>query len=686
MHVRVLAAVAALGLVATASAAASNFQISAGTSTNDAFLGEAIGVDFRAGRLVAAWADNSDALPGNPDIPNTDIGFAGITGGVVGPNVNVTASTISQSGASLAVDPTDPETIVAAAVDSFSEFGGTTIRAFSHDSGSTWTTVRGLPGNFGSLPPSVAFDASGNCFLALIHDPNFGNPRLELFVSTDGGVTFSPVTLPDLPGLETRASVAAGFGVVWVAFQAVNGGLVEVKTLAGPVSGTGVVGALTVETLPGSQDGRLPDIALRPGGAAVVTYGHGQFSPTPTVDAQIDGDGLGGAGFGPRIPIANVPGYPHLPRPKVAVDGGTGRIYVTYADRQDGPGPEDIRVNFSDDGSDWSPAITVSDPVASRDRKLPDLAVDDGGAIGFAWYDFRHGGPQLWGEVRSGLVRPPQPRAPLNLLATAVSQSQIDLAWTDTSDNESSFQVERRTQNPFEPPVIVAVLPANTTSWSDTGLPADTPFGYRVRAVNAAGPSLWSNGAGATTLAFPPPTPQNLTATAITFQRIDLAWQPVGEADSYEVQQSTDGVTFATISRPIVEQMMIFGLQSSTTYFFRVRAVNSGGPSGWSNVASATTLAEDQPAAPTELRAVALSSSRILREWRDNAVNETRFEIQRSTGGGAFARAGTVNANVQRFTDSGLKRSTTYAYRVRACNGNLCSPFSNVATAMTPRR
>lgn len=685
MYVRLVAALAVLSLVATAAAAGSNFQISAGTSTNDAFLGESIGLDFRSGRLVAAWADNSDALAGNPDRPAVDIGFAGIAGGVAGPNVNVTASTMSQSGVSLAVDPTDPDTIVAAALDGSGDPRPTALRAFSRDGGATWTTVRGLPGNFGSFPPSVAFDASGNCFLALIHDPSFGNPRLDLSVSTDGGATFAPVALPELPGLETSASVAAGFGAVWVAFQAVDGGLVQVKTLAAPVGAAGNVGAFALETLPGSQDGRLPDIALRPGGAAVVTYGHGQFTQTPTVDVQIDADGLGGAGFGARIPVANVPGYPHLPRPKVAADAATGRVYVAYADRQEGAGPEDIRVNFSDDGTEWSAAITVNDAVASRDRKLPNLAVDDGGAIGIAWYDFRNGGPQLWGEVRPALERPAEPRAPLNLIATAVSQSQIDLAWTDTSDNESKFQVERRTANPFQAPVIVAELPANATSWSDTGLPADTPFGYRVRAVNSAGPSLWSNGAGATTLAFPPPAPQNLTATAITFQRIDLSWQPVGEADSYEVQQSTDGVSFTTISRPIVEQMMIFGLRSSTTYFFRVRAVNSGGASGWSNVASATTLAENQPAAPTELRAVALTSSKVLLEWRDNAVNETRFEIQRSSGG-EFERAGTANANAQRFTDSGLRRSTTYAYRVRACNGSLCSPFSNTATATTPRR
>jgi hypothetical protein len=101
-------------------------------------------------------------------------------------------------------------------------------------------------------------------------------------------------------------------------------------------------------------------------------------------------------------------------------------------------------------------------------------------------------------------------------------------------------------------------------------------------------------------------------------------------------------------------------------------------------VASATTLSEDQPAAPTELRAVALSKSRILVEWRDNSVNETDFEIQRSSGG-AFGAVGKANADAQRFVDSGLRRSTTYTYRVRACNGDVCSPFSGSVGATTPR-
>ena len=673
--------VAALGFTAgVPAAAAPNFRISSGTSTGD-FFGEAIGVDLVSGRLVAAWADNSAELGGNPDRPALDIAFAGVAGGVVGANVNVTRAPLSQFGTSVAVDPTDPDTIVLASLGGSSDSRPAALRAFSRDGGATWTVAGGLPGNFGGFAPSVAFDAFGNCFLALVHDPTFGNPRLELFVSTDGGATFAPVALPELSGLETNISVAAGWGAVWVAFESFDGAG-SIHSLAAPVTAAGQVGAFTRQTLSDSADGRRPDIALRPGGAAVVAYGHGAFSETPNVSIQLDNDGLGGAGFGPRVPVANVPGYPNLPRPRLGVDDSTGRIHLVYPDRQQGAGPEEIRLNFSDDGNDWSAAITVNDPVAAAKRQLPDIAVE-GGTVGVAWYDFRNGGAQLWGDLRSGVTRPAQPRAPLNLLARGVSQSQIDLSWTDTSDNEQGFQIQRSDGNPFVQPPIVATLPPNTTSWSDEGLPADSGRSYRVRAFNAAGPSLWSNGAAGTTLAFPPPAPRGLTATAITFQRIDLRWEGVAGADSYEVQQSTDGVTFTTIAHPTVTQMMLFGLRSSTTYFFRVRAVNSGGESPWSNVGSATTLSEDQPAAPTEPRAVALSKSRILLEWRDNSVNETHFEIQRSSGG-AFAVIGKATADGQRFIDSGLRRSTTYTYRVRACNGNVCSPPSASVSATTP--
>jgi hypothetical protein len=267
MHIRLAAALAVLGLLAATPATAANFQISAGTSSGS-FLGDSIGLDFRSGTLLAAWTDNSDGLAGNPDRPSFDIGFARIVSGAVGANVNVTATPLSQMGVSLAADPTNPDTLVAAALDGTSE--PSAMRAFSRDGGTSWTTVRGLPGNFGGFSPSVACDAFGNCFLALINDPDFFNPRLELSLSTDGGATFAPLPLPDLPGLQTSVSVTVGFGAVWLVFEGYDGSP-RIQTLAAPVTGRGEIGAFSVQTLPGTTNGSRPDIALRPGGAAVVS-------------------------------------------------------------------------------------------------------------------------------------------------------------------------------------------------------------------------------------------------------------------------------------------------------------------------------------------------------------------------------------------------------------------------------
>jgi hypothetical protein len=675
--------------VSAPASAGTDFRIGPGPSN---LVASSVGLDAHGGVLRAAWADNSAELGGNPDRPALDVATAAVTIGggsvAVGPSVNVTRAPSSQFGVSLAIDPTDPNRLVAAALDGADT--ASAIRAFSRDGGATWTTVAGLPGNFGGFPPRVACDGFGNCFLLLVDDPSFGNPHLDLLLSTDGGATFSPLPLPDPPGLETGASLATGAGSVWIVFQGGDNGF-ALRTFAAPVTGRGAVGAFVAQTLPGTSEGRDADVAVGPGGQALVAYEHAIFSQAPSVSVQLDPDGLGTAGFGDRVTVANVAGYPHQPRARAAY-APAGRAVVVYQDRPEAAGSEEVLLQFSDDdGASWSPEIGVSDPVASPDRDFPAVAIDPAdGTVGVAWYDLRTGGAEVFGDVFQPLTAPAVPRSPVDLAATAVSRSQIDLRWSDVSGNETGFQIERSTGNPFEAPVIVATVGPNVTVYSDTGLPEDTGFGYRVRGINGAGASHWSNGASATTLATPPNAPSNLVATAITFQRIDLRWNPSDNADSYEVEQSTNGVDFVLIRRPSVTEIMIFGLQSQTTYFFRVRAVNSGGPSPYSSVASATTLGENQPAAPTELRATALSGSKIALTWRDNSVNETRFEIERSTGGGPFQRAGTAQASsqsvTQSFTDTGLKRSTTYVYRVRACNSSACSPFSNTASATTAGR
>jgi len=90
------------------------------------------------------------------------------------------------------------------------------------------------------------------------------------------------------------------------------------------------------------------------------------------------------------------------------------------------------------------------------------------------------------------------PEAPSDLSATAVSESRIDLSWTDNSNDEYGFKIERtKYGGTFSQ---IATVDANVTSYSDTGLSTYRTYYYRVRAYNNAGNSDYTNEADATTL------------------------------------------------------------------------------------------------------------------------------------------------------------------------------------------
>ena len=118
------------------------------------------------------------------------------------------------------------------------------------------------------------------------------------------------------------------------------------------------------------------------------------------------------------------------------------------------------------------------------------------------------------------------PSPPSALTATAISTSQINLAWTDNSTNEDGFLIERATDNGGSPGTWaqVATVGANVTTYNDTGLSINTTYWYRVRAYNSGGDSDYTTPASATTLPLPPLAPTNLTATTVSTSQINLAW------------------------------------------------------------------------------------------------------------------------------------------------------------------
>ncbi len=82
--------------------------------------------------------------------------------------------------------------------------------------------------------------------------------------------------------------------------------------------------------------------------------------------------------------------------------------------------------------------------------------------------------------------------APTGLNGAALSSSGITLSWKDNSAAEEGYEVERK--DPAGGFLKMASTGTNITSFTDSGLSAQTTYTYRVRAFNtAAGSSAYSN-------------------------------------------------------------------------------------------------------------------------------------------------------------------------------------------------
>src|SRR5882762_8362260 len=100
------------------------------------------------------------------------------------------------------------------------------------------------------------------------------------------------------------------------------------------------------------------------------------------------------------------------------------------------------------------------------------------------------------------------PSAPINLAATAVSDTQINLVWTASTDNVGviGYMVERCQGAACSN--FVQISTSTATTFSDTGLTGTTSYSYRVRATDAAGNlSSYSSTGTASTPAPPDTTP-----------------------------------------------------------------------------------------------------------------------------------------------------------------------------------
>ena len=183
------------------------------------------------------------------------------------------------------------------------------------------------------------------------------------------------------------------------------------------------------------------------------------------------------------------------------------------------------------------------------------------------------------------------PSVPAGLSSPSRTSTSVSLSWNASTDNPGGSGVAG--YDVFQNGTIVGA-PAGT-SFTATGLAANTAFAFRVRARdNAGNASAQSASLSVTTDAagncnMLPSVPTGLASTSKTSSSVTLSWNASSPGANCTVQQY-DIFQDGTLVRSVTTtSATITGLAASTTFAFRVRATNQFGASGQSGIVSVTT-------------------------------------------------------------------------------------------------
>jgi transcriptional regulator CtsR len=132
---------------------------------------------------------------------------------------------------------------------------------------------------------------------------------------------------------------------------------------------------------------------------------------------------------------------------------------------------------------------------------------------------------------------------------------------------------------------------------SYTLTPAKTGYTFIPATLPATldGANLSAQDFVATAVTTVPAIPAGLSATAASISQINLAWTDTNNETGYKIERK-DGASgiyaqIATVAANVTTYNDTASLSAATTYYYRIRATNVNGDSGYGNEANATTPA-----------------------------------------------------------------------------------------------
>ncbi len=300
-------------------------------------------------------------------------------------------------------------------------------------------------------------------------------------------------------------------------------------------------------------------------------------------------------------------------------------------------------------------------------------------------------GSGQWSNVWSfNTLRLPPDRPILNFPNDKITGVSLDinLVWLKAKGADS-YQLEIAFDSLFSN-LLYSDSSLTDTSKLITKLNEGIKYFWRVRSINSAGKSDWSDIWSYTTLINLPAKPILIFPSNLSKKNIVptiFHWQKVGKANFYNLEVASDSLfTNILFSDTLITDTVrtVYKLKDGSHYFWRISARNNGGKGTYSEIWNFSTVIFK----PDSLKAIAFYPHRILLTWVDRSENEIGYFIEKKVGDplstNQFKVIAIVKSNITSYSDTlDLKDTTKYTYQVKAFNEIDSSEYSNTALAKT---
>jgi len=342
------------------------------------------------------------------------------------------------------------------------------------------------------------------------------------------------------------------------------------------------------------------------------------------------------------------------------------------------------QVQIDDDAGFGSPAAQSSQTDTA-------FAVPAGALSPFTTYHWRvryqePGGWTEWSDVWSfrTIVQPPSLISPADS-ATGVPVQPL-FEWT-VSPSATSYRIQIADSPVFQTPFADVTGLTAAQYQLNASLNEYSEYYWRVAAMDPGGTTSWSQTGRFRTIVPPPALlspPDGSTGQSIPLL---LSWNALPDADAYRVQLSIvpDFSTLFADVQQTDSSLLIDGIPPYTVMYWRVAAVEHGTQSRWSAAWRFRTL----PGAPallspmTDEHAVPSNTPLVWRRLNGTVQYQVQVALANSFSP-LFAECNDVADTT--VSPAGFVTGTTYFWRVRAKDGAVFGPWSQIRPFTTKYR